>query len=895
MKIRSLRLENFRKFTSPIVLSGFTEGVNVLAESNEFGKSTLLAAIRGVLFERHVSRAASVTQMQHWANKTSPTIALEFELPDGLHRIEKRFLHREPYARLTLPNGTVHHGEAAEEHLQGILGFTQAGKSGSKPENVGMWAALWVTQRDSVDQPGLTESARQTIHGCLEQEVGALAGGNRGKRLVVSVRTELAKIRDGNRKPAGRYKEAVQDLAAARQSLEGLQRRQQSLLEDIAQLDLLKRKLSDTAAGEEENRTSVLLAEASQKRETARGFEEKERTALSNLKLHEERVASARKEAEERRQQDAQLLNVAARVEKLTAEEAAARVDLLRAEEFLTTQRDLVRSATEKHDHAVGTVREAKTILDLATIASGLQAFRDRKTLAETSQSRINTLIAQLSSLPITEPDLLRLRDLDKKLGNTLAVLEAQATQITFNLLPSASSLVHLDGNAIPTTPVSLVHDAVISIEGMGDILIRPGIRDRETLLAQRDQQTSELRQALQTVSATTLAHAEERLDTRRLCETELKQARQELANHTPADTTQKLGPGLEALRNHIAVLETRLSVGMSAAGLASLPHHAEAQAALNQAEADEKESSSAVSIARAPLPDLEHRQIDAVRAHSRIESEHKSAVGEETRLLADRNLRLQQESGEALAERLTSSNAALLAQQSLLDVLASERPAETVATLDSRIVRYQGALHAYAREREADKIRLAVLVSRIEREEGVGIAEQVAAAEHTVDSFDRESIRYQQEIKVLELLLDSLETAERSARERYLAPVVQRITPYLQTLFPGAAIYCDEHFQITGIIRELQQSEDFPGLSVGTQEQIAVLTRLALAELLLERGKPATVILDDALVYSDPERMERMFDLLTHAATRTQILIFTCRGELFTRLGGNRLRLTVC
>ena len=48
----------------------------------------------------------------------------------------------------------------------------------------------------------------------------------------------------------------------------------------------------------------------------------------------------------------------------------------------------------------------------------------------------------------------------------------------------------------------------------------------------------------------------------------------------------------------------------------------------------------------------------------------------------------------------------------------------------------------------------------------------------------------------------------------------------------------------------------------------------------------------ENALVYSDPERMERMFDLLTQAAQRTQISILTCREDLFTRLGGTRLRI---
>lgn len=50
-------------------------------------------------------------------------------------------------------------------------------------------------------------------------------------------------------------------------------------------------------------------------------------------------------------------------------------------------------------------------------------------------------------------------------------------------------------------------------------------------------------------------------------------------------------------------------------------------------------------------------------------------------------------------------------------------------------------------------------------------------------------------------------------------------------------------------------------------------------------------IILDDALAYSDRDRLERMFDLLTDAASRTQILVLTCRGELFTRLGGTRVR----
>jgi hypothetical protein len=268
------------------------------------------------------------------------------------------------------------------------------------------------------------------------------------------------------------------------------------------------------------------------------------------------------------------------------------------------------------------------------------------------------------------------------------------------------------------------------------------------------------------------------------------------------------------------------------------------------------------------------------------------AVIEDERRLIEERELRLQQESAEALAERLRVSQQSLLDQQALLKAMELSRPAESVATLEARITRLNTAITDYAAERQSMQQRLEVLKHQIARDEGEGIEEQVLVAQHAVDRLNQEVARYQHDSEVLELLLATLQGAEQAAKERYMAPVLKRVTPYLHMLFPGAAIDCDEQFQITGIVRERQLTESFSGLSVGTQEQIAVLTRLAFADMLLERGQPATIILDDALVYSDPDRMEKMFDLLTEAAKKTQILILTCRGELFTRLGGSRLRI---
>lgn len=76
-------------------------------------------------------------------------------------------------------------------------------------------------------------------------------------------------------------------------------------------------------------------------------------------------------------------------------------------------------------------------------------------------------------------------------------------------------------------------------------------------------------------------------------------------------------------------------------------------------------------------------------------------------------------------------------------------------------------------------------------------------------------------------------------------------------------------------------------------REQLAVLTRLAFARLLASEGQPTPVILDDALVYSDDDRIERMFDALHRQGHDQQILVFSCRQRAFASLGGTMLHMT--
>ena len=61
-------------------------------------------------------------------------------------------------------------------------------------------------------------------------------------------------------------------------------------------------------------------------------------------------------------------------------------------------------------------------------------------------------------------------------------------------------------------------------------------------------------------------------------------------------------------------------------------------------------------------------------------------------------------------------------------------------------------------------------------------------------------------------------------------------------------------------------------------------------AALLHERGEDLPIILDDALVFCDDDRIELMFDALNRAARTQQVIVLTCRGKSFRTLGGKAL-----
>jgi len=172
------------------------------------------------------------------------------------------------------------------------------------------------------------------------------------------------------------------------------------------------------------------------------------------------------------------------------------------------------------------------------------------------------------------------------------------------------------------------------------------------------------------------------------------------------------------------------------------------------------------------------------------------------------------------------------------------------------------------------------------------GLAENQEELERKVQEAERAYRSMEREAKAVWKAAEALEEAASEARQAYLQPLVRHLNPYLGRVFTDAEPVLDDTLELEGL-RRGDHVEEFCQLSVGAREQVAVLTRLAFADLLAEEGGEAPpVILDDPLVYADEYRFDAMKHLLARSAQKHQVVILTCRPRDYLSLGAEQLKL---
>lgn len=870
MKVAALRFHNVKRFAGRgVAIEGIGDGVNVLCAANEFGKSTSFEALHGLFFQSHSSTAGGVRALRPYSGG-NPLIEADIQVGDARYRITKQFYSGKFAKVLDTGSGRlIAQADEAENFIAKLIHGGAGGPAG----------LLWVRQGiTGIEQRSKSEedSDRQVRTSLLESvqgEVEAMTGGRRMAEIMDAIVQAVGELvtASGRPKTGGRYAIAIDTrdrLAAEEQRLAGevstlriaLDQRGESLrrlaeLEDADARDARRQaveaaQLSFDAARAQAEQLKAIQAELGLARE-------QRETALREHEKFVETLAEARQLADDTR--DASRRRDEAVERRRGAGEAIARaqVELETAEGDETKARGLlvlIEASTK--------AREA---------AERRAEWEGRLDDAEAVRSTIETCEAQLAGLRLPGGAIDELGELDVEIARIRAVQDAARPSVQVAYDASAAARITMGGSMLGDGEErGYIGHVQLVAPGIGTITLRSntaGVEDGRLAAAEAQRET-----LLASMGVPDLAAARAQQVQTQAIEAQANEARAQLKVIAP--------DGLDALRRAVAAL-----AGAGPSATEPTIDLDEARAGRDTAEQTRREAALAVRAVE-PTRDLANEAfIKAETALARLQTREEQIVA----ILGP--VQERQTKGERLAAHLAEREAVLKDAQLTLEARRAESLDMDAA--DAKLRRVRSVEEAAATEIQQLREMIAGLNAGITARSDEAVEEEwretvdaLSAAEDRIKAFERE-------VAVLTRLKQALEAARSGARDLYLKPVMNELRPLLGMLFSDVTITFDDKTLLPQTIVRAGLQEDVDRLSGGMREQLSVLTRLAFARLLARDGRPAPVILDDALVYSDDDRIERMFDALHQQARDQQIIVFSCRQRAFQALGGNVLKMT--
>lgn len=196
-----------------------------------------------------------------------------------------------------------------------------------------------------------------------------------------------------------------------------------------------------------------------------------------------------------------------------------------------------------------------------------------------------------------------------------------------------------------------------------------------------------------------------------------------------------------------------------------------------------------------------------------------------------------------------------------------------------------KGSLSTTQTRREAVFKESTAVLSRLAIRGEEGLHDRLHAAQIVAERLGTNNRSLFRRAAAARCLFETVQQERDTMRRAYVAPLKNKIEQLGRLVF-------DESFQVD-ISDDLQVvsrtlngvTVPFNSLSGGTREQLSLIFRSACSIIVAKFGG-APLILDDALGYTDPERLHLMGAVLATAAKECQIVIFTCTPDRYGNVG---------
>ena len=899
MILHSLTVSGLRCFRNPARLDDFSESINIIHGPNESGKSTLITGLALAFLNRHDMTGDAIEAFRPWGTSLSPVIRAEFASGGKRYCLEKGFLGN---ARSVLSewDGLRHQrldeGKAADDKVRRMMQAEFSGRGLSKNTQWGLAHLLWMPQ--GADRFSNLSLAEPGIEDYFRQAMGATLFSKKDDKLLDSISKRYADIftpKTGGFKANSEVNVAEQEVKAAEERLGRVLRDLEAIREAETDLVLQDSRLAqlkaDSAKLKQEKKDLMgridRIRELEAQRNTMKAQLQSASQAWETVKNEWQQVENLKRTIE------------AAKSEISRKEKAIIplKADLDKASKELVSKRaiakDLEKSIkeTNKDFQKANDLQQAKNRLESTTnLAAQVRSARELNT-------KIADLEKELSKQPCPgAADVKSAENSKSRIDAREAEARAQGLAIDVTAytefdMTVCTSEEEKTYTIRPDEPLSLVSAdrMTLDIRGLGRIEIKSGSTDVKKLLEQIAAEKKALKEILDRYGVATLSDLKERYDWG------LKQNLQINTLRENLQTT--LGPGntLRLLESQLQKEETALQEQCSRLGVT--------REELTKAEAPD------VDVLKNRLDSLNTQRDELDKGVSELDKLEKSLAKQVDELQQEiNNLRTSSETSQGeLKRRLEPYDSD---EEKLKSVLAEKEKEKTnkeneLAQLEKLIPKNAAELerdvHKLEREiKTLDEVTIpevrdsrAVLRGKLDEAGNRGLYSEAVRCEEKLEIAQGKyqlALKKAQAVRLLHCLghtrkaqlLDALTEPVRDEASR----IFQLITDS-----PERSIELQPNLSLAGVRVGREDPQAIGALaefSIGTQEQLMMSVRLALGHF-LGQVERQLVVLDDPLVNTDSDRLQRILRLLETASETLQIVILTCHIDRYQDISGKR------
>ncbi|MFG1813208.1 AAA family ATPase [Kribbella sp. NPDC049174] len=905
MRLHSLTLREFRGVKDRTVRLPAL-GTTVVVGDNEVGKSSLVEAF-GLIFDLpDDSKSTRIRDIQPVGQDVAPEVTVELTLGGSELTYTKRWLKNRSTEL------TVVDSDGRRKSWTGREAHNEAERLFHEHVDPVLWQTLMVSQGQSLVLP--TPADAEPLITAVTAESGTPVDGA-SMPLVTAVEHEYLRYWTRGGRATGDFARSEKAVSAAELTAAQALKAMEEVQQDIRRAERLALDLEDVTSRRTDHLTSV-----EELRERKKATDE----ILLRRDSVKSRAETARARLENHtrtRVERERLLDEVERFTKSDTELTERRTD---AETVAKTAADMVHAAeatlaevVELKDARRTDVQEAERRVSELMDRAELDRLLGQQTELIDVRARIAAAGTILDRIKVDDALVAALEEAHAAVVEARAALAAGVPEVSVRRL--GAELVELSGTGLDagsggvpaelgfdeSTELLVSGELMIGVPGQVEVTVRAG-GEAATLRSRVDDAVRREKDLLKKAGVKDVAAARELLRKADTASAELHEARR-----TERSLTAGGDPG-----ERIAVLTARLGPDEPED---AADQHAAVEGVPGQMSLFEEFASPHDTLFDDFEPPVS--EPDDLTGAQRTLEEARDALAEAERLLGDAEFAAAQARkaadedrseaqnararSEIAAERLAAAVDALEAARSVLDdeavaVAEAEATGEVEAVLEE-LTAVQDQADAAGADQVAGELADALAVAGRLQGERDTLRDALRTTEGRLEQSSRDGLATRRDVAELELAAvraehDSLrrradaarrvfETLSRhraEAQTKYSEPLQSRIESLGRSVYgPSFRVWLDDDLAVSE--RELDGARlPVEALSTGAQEQLAIITRLAISHLVSTGKHSVPVIFDDALGWSDKARLRDMGALLGRAGDHGQVIILTCMPDRY-------------